>query len=72
MSNEVAKFECSDCKATYHAEIVEIGGRFEIGQRVQPEEGKTYRYQRMQCGDCKGKGGPGDMLQKLLRQQRGY
>lgn len=70
MTNEVAKFVCGDCKASYYAEIIERNGGFEIGQRVTPEDGKTYRTQRMLCGDCRGKGGPGDQLQKMIEDQR--
>lgn len=73
MANEIAKMVCSDCGASYYAEIIERGGRYEIGARVEaPADPSTCRKQRMLCGDCQGKGGPGDQLEKLLRSQRGY
>lgn len=69
---DVARFECSDCGASYHAKMVERGGRWEIGERVKaPPAGTKVRHQRMLCGDCQGKGGPGDQLNEILRRQRG-
>ena len=68
----LAKMECSDCKASYYAKLVERNGRWEIGERIAaPPEGTEVRHQRMLCGDCQGKGGPGDELERILRQQRG-
>ena len=68
---EVARMVCSDCGANYFAEIVQCGGRWEIGQRVDaPPNPDSCRRQKMLCGDCRGKGGPGDQLQNLMRQQR--
>ena len=73
MSEElIARMECSDCKASYYAKLVERGGKWEIGERVEkPADGVEVRNQRMLCGDCKGKGGPGDQLEKIMRRQRG-
>lgn len=72
MADEIAKMTCSDCKASYYAKLVERGGRWEIGERVEkPAEGVEVRNQRMLCGDCQGKGGPGDQLENIMKRQRG-
>lgn len=69
----IAKVECSDCGASYYAKLVENDGRWSLGEKVKPpEDPSKCRLQRMLCGDCQGRGGPGDMLNNLLRQQRGY
>ena len=63
---EVMQMVCSDCEASYYAEVTGT----EIGRKVPKPEGDTkIRRQRMLCGDCRGKGGSGDNLQKLLEQQ---
>jgi hypothetical protein len=62
---------CSDCGSSYFAEIVESGGSYSIGDKVpEPPEGTPCRTQRMVCGDCRGKGGAGSQLQKMIEQQR--
>jgi hypothetical protein len=72
MKNEIAKMVCSDCGASYYAQVVERGGRWEIGGRVEaPADPSKCRNQRMLCGDCQGKGGKGDQLNEILRRQRG-
>lgn len=69
---DVARFECSDCGASYYARIVERGGHHMIGEKVPaPPATVQVRCQRMLCGDCRGMGGPGDRLQDLLERQRG-
>ena len=69
---DVARFECSDCRASYYARIVERNGRPMIGEKVPaPPAAVQVRRQRMLCGDCRGMGGPGDNLQNLLDRQRG-
>ncbi len=72
MKNEIAKMVCSDCGASYYAEIVGRDGRYEIGDKVAPPaKGTRVRNQRILCGNCKGLGGPGDQLEEILRRQRG-
>lgn len=69
---DVARFECSDCEHHYYARIVERNGGFEIGSKVEPPPiGINVRRQRMLCGDCQGKGGKGDLLNDILRRQKG-
>lgn len=69
---DIAKMVCSDCKASYYAQIVEQDGRYLIGEKVEaPKDPSKCRTQRMLCGDCQGKGGSGDQLNDILRRQRG-
>ena len=71
MANEIARFQCSDCDEHYFAEIVERGGRFEIGEKVPaPAKGVKVRNQPMLCGGCQGKGGGGDQLNEIMKRQR--
>ena len=66
----IAKMQCSSCEASYFAELVEVGGRWDIGPKIDPpKETKGIRVQRMQCGDCRAKNGD-DPLTRLMRQQR--
>lgn len=66
MATEIMYMECSDCQTGYYAEVHGV----EIGRKVDKPAGDAkIRTQRMLCGDCHGKGGGGDMLQKILEQQ---